>query len=656
MCTCCCRRFAKSDASDSETDGAESDKDIRQLQHARSNLSDDNDNDIHIDEDDWKKALETEGIEANEKRLWVEQSAFEMVIGLIILLNVIVIGLEIDFKDSTDESLWWIIENIFCVTWLIELAVKLCALKYAYFKDCLNYVDMGLVVFDAWIKPFINIESNLILFRLLRLVRLLRLLKLLQVLRRFRNLWLLVQGFAESVSTLQWVFLMLCLIMYTFAVCLRLAVDCRGHFAEWADCDQFFGTIPKTMYTLVQVVTLESWNMTVGRPLVERQPLLFVLLLLYIFLTTFGLLNIIVGVIVENTLNIAQSDQDLQDRRMQRQILGELEFLKSVFESADSDGSGTLDRDEFVEICQRPEVKTALLRMEVPAEQPEELFDILDEEGSGQINFLTFTESVKKVRGVPSNFDMKNMMVSVSDMLRRQGRLQKQHDRTKQIILAVFGRSAGNTQHASGLRSMGSMGSMGSMDSSTGAVGPDLEAAATIARLQLAVRSNSHDSEERKVQASFSIESFEERQVGESLQVEEIPSPLTPQVGESLEVEEIPSPLTPQVGESLEVEEIPLPLTPQAFAETEPEAPAAMAAFEERAEERQTEESLLEVEELPSPLLPAKAAFAETEQTETKAFAETEKAEEGSLEVEEIPLPLPQAAIKAEPEADAEAQ
>ncbi|CAJ1459616.1 unnamed protein product [Effrenium voratum] len=469
---------------------------------------------------------------------------------------------------------------------------------------------------------------------------------------------------------------MLCLIMYTFAVCCLLQLR-------------------------------ESWNMTVGRPLVERQPLLFVLLLLYIFLTTFGLLNIIVGVIVENTLNIAQSDQDLQDRRMQRQILGELEFLKSVFESADSDGSGTLDRDEFVEICQRPEVKTALLRMEVPAEQPEELFDILDEEGSGQINFLTFTESVKKVRGVPSNFDMKNMMVSVSDMLRRQGRLQKQHDRTKQIILAVFGRSAGNTQHASGLRSMGSMGSMGSMDSSTGAVGPDLEAAATIARLQLAVRSNSHDSEERKVQASFSIESFEERQVGESLQalVEEIPSPLTPQVGESLEVEEIPSPLTTQVGESLEVEEIPSPLTPQERQVGEsleveeipsplttqvgesleveeipspltpqerqvgesleveeiplpltPQAPAAMAAFEERAEERQTEESLLEVEELPSPLLPAKAAFAETEQTETKAFAETEKAEEGSLEVEEIPLPLPQAAVKAEPEADAEAQ
>ena len=39
----------------------------------------------------------------------------------------------------------------------------------------------------------------------------------------------------------------------------------------------------------------------------------------------------------------------------------------------------------------------------------------------------------------------------------------------------------GNTQHASGLRSMGSMGSMGSMDSSTGAVGPDLEAPSGVA-------------------------------------------------------------------------------------------------------------------------------------------------------------------------------
>jgi len=126
---------------------------------------------------------------------------------------------------------------------------------------------------------------------------------------------------------------------------------------------------------------------------------------------------------------------------MQRQLLHELEFLRQVFEDADFDGSGTLDREEFVEICQRHEVKTALLRMEIPAEQPEELFDILDEDQLGAITFLQFHESVKKVRGNPTAFDMKNMMVSVSDILRRQNRLQAQHDRTQQIIYAIFGKT-----------------------------------------------------------------------------------------------------------------------------------------------------------------------------------------------------------------------
>lgn len=400
--------------------------------------------DRKVRESDWKKALEMEGIE-EERRLWVEHSAFESFIGCMILLSTICTGLEIDLEDATDPAMWLVIANIFCVTWISEMVAKLWELRRRYLQDPLNYVDMALValsVFDAWILPFIELTSgNLILFRLLRLMRLLRLVKLLQVLRRFRNLWLMVQGLVESVSTLNWVILMLCLVMYSFAVCLRLAVDCKGSFSDWADCEQFFGTIPRIMYSLVQVLTLESWNMTIGRPLVEREPMLFALLLVFIFLTTFGLLNIIVGVIVENTLNIAQSDQELQDRRMQRQLLHELEFLRQVFEDADFDGSGTLDREEFVDICQRHEVKTALLRMEIPAEQPEELFDILDEDQLGAITFLQFHESVKKVRGNPTAFDMKNMMVSVSDILRRQNRLQAQHDRTQQIIYAIFGKT-----------------------------------------------------------------------------------------------------------------------------------------------------------------------------------------------------------------------
>eukprot|EP00913_Durusdinium_trenchii_P016112 g15145.t1 len=416
-----------------------------------------------VKDSEWKKALEIEGID-EENPPWVEHSAGAPSVHISRRPASTVGGLApaCRDKDKTTTGLpstrskpplqlkprntWHVAQ---CeVVWITEMVAKLWELRCRYFQDCLNYVDMSLVVlsvFDAWIMPFlVDYGGDLVLFRLVRLVRLLRLVKLLQVLRRFRNLWLMVRGLIESVSTLNWVILMLCLVMYIFAVFLRLAVDCKGLFADWdPECDQYFGHS-------------ESWAMTVGRPLVDRQPLLFIILLLFIFLTTFGLLNIIVGVIVENTLNIAQSDQELQDRRLQRQLLHELEFLR---QTADFDGSGTLDREEFVEICQRHEVKTALLRMEIPAEQPEELFDILDEEGGssvlgrayarfaatsdnlGQITFLQFHESVKKVRGVPTAFDMKNMMVSVSDILRRQNRLQTQYERTEQIIYAIFGKT-----------------------------------------------------------------------------------------------------------------------------------------------------------------------------------------------------------------------
>ena len=92
------------------------------------------------------------------------------------------------------------------------------------------------------------------------------------------------------------------------------------------------------MYTMFQIITLESWSQAWGvkRQLPSAQGLCAAhrekaacllcllpaprprhiyssMLRLFLFLTTFGILNIIVGVIVENTLNAAKQNQELQD-------------------------------------------------------------------------------------------------------------------------------------------------------------------------------------------------------------------------------------------------------------------------------------------------------------------------------------------------------
>eukprot|EP00930_Biecheleria_cincta_P059204 TRINITY_DN44958_c0_g1_i1.p1 TRINITY_DN44958_c0_g1~~TRINITY_DN44958_c0_g1_i1.p1 ORF type:complete len:552 (-),score=113.10 TRINITY_DN44958_c0_g1_i1:20-1675(-) len=385
--------------------------------------------------DDWNDTLQETGldkmqVETTVQASWIESLAFDLIIGTVILVNAICIGLELDLKTKDNEVVWLVLENVFCVIWILEAVLKLWHFKCAYFKDPWNYLDLFLVMLsmvDAWLMPALGDAASLGPLRMLRMIRLLRLMKLMRVMKMSRNLWLLVQGFFDSFSTLNWVFILIAMLMYAFAIFLRTSVDCNGEtFKDWSECDELLGNIPKIMYSLFQIMTLESWSMGIGRPLSFRQPAFFIVMLLYLGVTTFGLLNIIVGVIVENTLNVAGQNADLQKKRKQRQLLRELEILRGLFEAADVDGSGTMDKVEFGEILQIAEVKNALLRMEVPIDQPEALFDLIDVEKDGEFTFPLFAKGVQQVRGPPTSLDMKAMLIAVSGISKRQIAQQNQ--------------------------------------------------------------------------------------------------------------------------------------------------------------------------------------------------------------------------------------
>merc|ERR1719316_267405 len=76
------------------------------------------------------------------------------------------------------------------------------------------------------------------------------------------------------------------------------------------DYQVYFGTVPASMYTLFQMVTLENWADGVARHVVSNQPMMALFFLVFLLLTTFGLLNLVVGVIVENTLTAAANNEE----------------------------------------------------------------------------------------------------------------------------------------------------------------------------------------------------------------------------------------------------------------------------------------------------------------------------------------------------------
>lgn len=381
---------------------------------------------IHDSSSQFVNAFFGKGI---DNRPFVDKPSFDAGIGIVICLNAIVMGIEADYKkDHEDHVVWIISENIFCVVWVFEMLARQYFHRCKYFKSGWNLMDFFLVcqsIMDAWLMPILGSSdegvSQLGTLRLLRMLRMIRLLRLLRLMRLVKELWLIVSGFAESLKTLSWVLMLLTIIFYVGAILLAMTVggaECEegGAFEHWENCKMMFGNIPRGMYTLFQVVTLESWSMAVVRPVTEVQPGLLIFFVLFLFLTTFGLLNVIIGVVVETVLCAAKNNEYIQAQRMEEKLKSEIRVLYHIFLQADKDNSGELDLEEFETCLKNPAVVDFLRKLELPTNDAKVVFELFDDDESGKLTIDEFLQGVMKLRGAPSAMDMKRMTFEVKSM------------------------------------------------------------------------------------------------------------------------------------------------------------------------------------------------------------------------------------------------
>jgi len=73
-------------------------------------------------------------------------------------------------------------------------------------------------------------------------------------------------------------------------------------FPEW------FGDLGRSGYTLFQVMTLESWSMGIVRPVMETYPFAWAFFVPFIMVTTFAVVNLLVGLIV-NSMQDAHAEE-----------------------------------------------------------------------------------------------------------------------------------------------------------------------------------------------------------------------------------------------------------------------------------------------------------------------------------------------------------
>jgi voltage-gated sodium channel len=156
-------------------------------------------------------------------------------------------------------------------------------------------------------------------FAVLRALRVLRVLRLISINPNMRRV---VQALLSSLPGMGSIAMLLGLVFYVAAV---MATQLFGEaFPEW------FGSLGASLYTLFQVMTLESWSMGIVRPVMETFPLAWMYFLPFILIATFMMLNLFIAVVVNAMQTTHEQEAKLAPPSPTEQLLlDELRALRT---------------------------------------------------------------------------------------------------------------------------------------------------------------------------------------------------------------------------------------------------------------------------------------------------------------------------------------
>ena len=251
------------------------------------------------------------------KRL-VDSPIFLNTIVAIIVFNAILLGLETSpmIMDRFGGIVLFL--DRCCLTiFVIEILLKLYARPIGFFGNGWNIFDI--VIVGVALVP--AAEG----FQVLRALRILRVLRVISTAPRLRRV---VEGFITALPGMGSVFLLMALIFYIGAVMATKLFG--GAFPEW------FGDLGRSAYSLFQIMTLESWSMGIVRPVMDVYPHAWAFFVPFILLTTFAVVNLLVGLIV-NSMQDAHHEEDVARTDTYRdEVLARLEVIERHLTQADT--------------------------------------------------------------------------------------------------------------------------------------------------------------------------------------------------------------------------------------------------------------------------------------------------------------------------------
>lgn len=241
----------------------------------------------------------------------LENPRFTRFIMAVIMVNAVTLGLETsDVVMARMGGVIHLADKICLGIFIVEILIKLFVRRFSFFLS-------GWSLFDFVIVG-IALVPGAQGFSVLRALRILRVLRVISVAPSLRRV---VEGFVTALPGMGSVFLLMAIIFYIGSV---MATKLFGDtFPEW------FGTLGRSGYSLFQIMTLESWSMGIVRPVMEVFPYAWGFFVPFIMVTTFAVVNLLVGLIVNSMQDAHSAEEGERTDAYRDEVLARLQAIET---------------------------------------------------------------------------------------------------------------------------------------------------------------------------------------------------------------------------------------------------------------------------------------------------------------------------------------
>ena len=217
----------------------------------------------------------------------IERPWFRHFIIILIVINAIVLGV-LTYHESLSNDLVQALE-VFdrAVTWVfaVEILLKLFVYRVQFFRSGWNWFDF--VVIGVSMLPG---GAGFSVLRAMRVLRVLRLLHIIPMMKR------ITEALMKALPGMGAIFAVLALVTYVAAV---MATNMFGDTDD-PDVALLFGDLPKSAYSLFQVMTMDGWRFEVVQKVIDDgNPYAWIFFIIFIFIASFAILNLFIALVVE---------------------------------------------------------------------------------------------------------------------------------------------------------------------------------------------------------------------------------------------------------------------------------------------------------------------------------------------------------------------